>query len=98
MSEINKIRTACRSLIQVPLYGNGEGNGNPDLEFCRCRTFTMCTSPVEKKKKRKRTISSFGNGIHSSSTEFYTMPEGHFSFKRSTDSCDEWHYLGRGNI
>lgn len=53
MSEINKIRTACRSLIQVPLYGNGKGNGNPGLEFCRCRTFTMCTSPVEKKKKEK---------------------------------------------
>lgn len=34
-------------------------------------------------KKKKGAISFFGKVVDSSSTEFYTMPEGHFSFKEA---------------
>lgn len=38
---------------------------------------------VQKRSEEKGAISSFSKGVHGSSSEFYTMPEGHFSFKEA---------------
>lgn len=38
---------------------------------------------VYKPSAKKLAICSFGKGVHSSSTEFYTMPEGPFSFREA---------------
>lgn len=45
-----------------------------------CRPFTKGIQPQWKKKGA---ICSFGKGVCSSSTEFYTVPEDHFSFKEA---------------
>lgn len=38
---------------------------------------------IYERSEEKGAISSFGKGVHGTSSQFYTMPEGYFSFKEA---------------